>query len=177
MPNSKAVFLDRDGTIIYDTGYPKDPETVQLLVGVIEALSFIEKQGYKLIIVSNQSGIGRGILSHNDVKNINDRIISILKLNGITINGVYYCPHAPDEKCACRKPSPAMIIRGAIEHDVDPKQSFMIGDKIIDIETGKRAGCRTILIGQKFSAYDNEILPDFFAKDWYEVLSIFSKWL
>jgi len=88
----KAVFLDRDGTIIYDTGYPKDPEIIRLMPGVPEALSLIKQKGFKLIIVSNQSGIGRGILTENDVDRINERILLLLNLKGISIDGIYYCP-------------------------------------------------------------------------------------
>ncbi|HOJ44351.1 MAG TPA: HAD family hydrolase [Syntrophorhabdaceae bacterium] len=170
----KAVFLDRDGTIIYDTGYPKDPEIIRLMPGVPEALSLIKQKGFKLIIVSNQSGIGRGILTEHDVDRINERILLLLNLKGISIDGIYYCPHNPEEACSCRKPSPEMLFRGAIDHNVDLSKSFMIGDKPSDIEAGKRAGCKTILICNSFSIDSNETLPDFFAKNWHDILAYFS---
>lgn len=175
MGQGKAIFLDRDGTIIYDAGYPKDPEELQLMPGVLDALAFLRKKGFKLIIVSNQSGIGRGILTYEDVNRINDHLVSILRSKGITIDGIYYCPHAPDEGCICRKPSPYMLKRGAIDHGVDLLESFMIGDKKSDIEAGKAAGCRTIFIGNTLKDIDGDITPDFFVRNWYEALSLFDK--
>lgn len=170
MGKPKAVFLDRDGTIIYDVGYPKDPEQVQLLPGVIEALNSLKKHRFKLIIVSNQSGIGRGILTLNEVEQVNRHVVSILGRNGISIDATYYCPHAPEERCSCRKPSPEMLLRAAKDLRLDLDRSFLIGDKLSDIEAGKRAGCKTILLGNGISGKWN-IMPDFIARNWAAILS------
>jgi histidinol-phosphate phosphatase family protein len=166
----KAVFLDRDGTIIYDVGYPKDPEQIQLLPGVIEALNSLKKHRFKLIIVSNQSGIGRGILTLNEVEQINRHVVSILGKNGISIDATYYCPHAPEERCSCRKPSPEMLLRAAKDLNLDLGRSFLIGDKLSDIEAGKRAGCKTILLRNNSTAEEIRTTPDFIASNWPEAL-------
>ncbi|MCX5805053.1 MAG: HAD family hydrolase [Proteobacteria bacterium] len=170
MGKINAIFLDRDGTIIHDVGYPKDPKQVELLPGVIEALKSLKKHRFKLIVVSNQSGIGRGILTLNEVEQVNEHIVSILEKNGISIDATYYCPHAPEEQCSCRKPSPEMLLLAAKALDIDVTHSFMVGDKESDIEAGKRAGCGTILL-ENNSVLNNFVpMPDFIASNWSEAL-------
>lgn len=146
----KAVFLDRDGTLNVDPNYLKDPDAVELLPHVGTALNLLKRAGYKLIVISNQSGIARGFMTHNDVLLVNNRLNEMLQPYGVAIDQYYYCPAHPDyntpEECACRKPSPKMILDAAEAHDIDLSVSFMIGDMASDIEAGNRAGLQCILV-------------------------------
>lgn len=170
----KAVFLDRDGTIIHDVGYPKDPNQVELLPGIIEALKILMGFDYKLILISNQSGIGRGIITVEEMNQVNAKLISILKEHEIYLSGIYYCPHTPEEQCHCRKPNPKMILNAAKELKINLSLSIMVGDKLSDIEAGRRAGCKAILL-QNDNLEEWDITPDFVASDWTEVLPFILK--
>ncbi|MCX6357344.1 MAG: D-glycero-beta-D-manno-heptose 1,7-bisphosphate 7-phosphatase [Candidatus Aureabacteria bacterium] len=141
-----AVFLDRDGTINIDPGYLGDPDRFQFLPGVIEALKRLRAAGHLIFVVSNQSGIARGFFDREALDRIHDRMSAALEAEGVTLDGVYYCPHHPDEGCACRKPSPAMVLEAARRYKVDLEASFFIGDRASDIQTGRNAGCRTVLV-------------------------------
>ena len=155
--NNKAVFLDRDGTIIHDFGYIREPNKVELIPGVVQALEILQKNGFFLVIISNQSGVGRGIMNEAELLKIHNKLIAILENNGIYIKKSYYCMHAPWEKCRCRKPKPEMLFRAADELAVDLSGSFMVGDKPSDMEAGLKAGCRTaMIIKQK----DRKMLPN-----------------
>ncbi len=173
---SKAVFLDRDGTLNEDPGYIGNPNSVKLFPGVPDALKILSKDlNYKLIVVSNQSGIARGILTHRDVKLVNDKINSLLENFGVRIDKFFYCPSHPDfnseEECKCRKPSPKMIFDAEEEFQVDLSKSFLIGDAKTDIECGKNAGVKTILVktgygGEHFYQLQKENnLPNFVAQN------------
>lgn len=151
----KALFLDRDGTIIIDTDYPDDPNKVAFVPGTIEALREIQKE-YVLIVISNQSGVGRGLITKEQFTSVHEQFVMILRDVNIEIAGVYYCPHAPEELCDCRKPSPKMILDAADRHDIDLATSYMIGDKMSDVVAGSRAGCRTILIAPPNRAISEE---------------------
>lgn len=171
MPNysRRAVFFDRDGTLIYDAGYLKDPQQVRLLPGVGRALATLKEHGFLLVLVSNQSGIGRGLVTVEQAEQVHSQVVSDLAEYGIQLDAVFYCPHAPEEQCSCRKPSPGMLLRAAGELDLDLARSFMIGDKASDIEAGKRAGCRTILLtANSVPALDPT--PDYITADWSEVV-------
>ena len=146
--SKKALFLDRDGTIIIDTDYPTDPKKVAFVPGTIEALRKIQKE-YVLIVISNQSGVGRGLITKEQFNSVHEQFVKILKSVNIEVAGIYYCPHAPEEMCDCRKPSPKMILDAAERHDIDLPSSYMIGDKMSDVIAGSRAGCKTILITPK----------------------------
>lgn len=143
----KAVFLDRDGTVIADRGYLADPDGVSLLPGAGEALAALAHAGFKLIIVSNQSGIGRGLFPAEAVHAQHRRLGELLAAFGVKLDAAVFCPHTPDDGCACRKPSPAMILAQAQALDIDVKASFMVGDKHSDVLAGKAAGCRTVFLG------------------------------
>lgn len=172
--SGKAVFLDRDGTIIRDVGYPKDPKQVELLPEIIEALRKLIEFGYKLVVISNQSGIGRSIITLEEMNQVNAKFISIFEKHEIYFNGIYYCPHAPEEQCNCRKPSPEMILNAAKELDINLSLSFMVGDKLSDVQAGKRAGCNTILLkNEDLAKWD--ITPDFVASNWAEVITFILK--
>jgi D-glycero-D-manno-heptose 1,7-bisphosphate phosphatase len=149
----KAVFLDKDGTLTNDVPYNVKPEFIWFLPGVVEGLQLLEAAGYKLIIVSNQSGIAHGHFNENDIVPVRQTIESGLAYFDIRLDGFYYCPHHPHgliEKyaipCICRKPAPGMFINAKFDHDIDLSQSWMVGDILHDIEAGNRAGCKTVLI-------------------------------
>jgi D-glycero-D-manno-heptose 1,7-bisphosphate phosphatase len=168
--DGRAVFLDRDGTVIHDVGYPRNPRQVRLLPGVGEALSKLRKHGFLLILVSNQSGIGRGLVMAEEAEQVHRRVIASLLEYDVELDAVYYCPHAPKERCRCRKPSPEMLLRAAKEFALDLARSFMVGDKLSDIEAGKRAGCRTILLTATPLPSGLNTAPHEVAADWSEVL-------
>lgn len=158
--SSRAVFLDRDGTVIYDTGYPHDPDQVALLPGAAEALAELAGNGFKAVVVSNQSGIGRGFVSEAQATAVHERFLSLLESLGVRIDGSYYCPHSPDDGCRCRKPSPELLLRAAEDLDLDLGRSIMVGDKPSDVEAGRRAGCATILFTGDWSEVAATILRE-----------------
>ena len=142
----KAVFLDRDGTIIYEKPgvYLSDPAKVRLYKSSRRALSLLNQAGFALFIVSNQSGIGRGYFTEKEVNKVNARMLALLKPARIT--ELIFCPHAPDEKCNCRKPLPQMGLTLIKKYRIDPKQSYMIGDKRADVLFGHALGCKAVLV-------------------------------
>ena len=147
MGSKRALFLDRDGTIIVDVGYPSDPAQVILLEGVADALRGAKELGYELIVVSNQSGIGRGLLRAEDVDRVQQHVADLLAEQGAALDAFYYCPHAPDAGCSCRKPSPEMLQSAARDRALDLSRSIMVGDKESDVQAGRAAGCRTVFYG------------------------------
>lgn len=142
----RAAFLDRDGTLIRDPGYTRDADSVELLPGVADALRRLAEAGYTLVIVTNQSAVSRGFATAGEVEAVNQRVIDRLGDEGVTIAGVYYCPHHPDDGCECRKPRPGMLLRAAADHGIDLSDSIMIGDKLSDVEAGRAAGCRESIL-------------------------------
>jgi len=165
-----AVFLDRDGTLIEDTGYLRNPDDVHLLPGVAEALRELEEQGFLLVVVTNQSGIGRGLLSTADAEAVNGRFLTCLGQQGARVHGVYVCPHAPTAQCGCRKPAPGMLFQAAGELGINLERSFIVVDKPCDVEAGQRAGCRTILLSFSRAARV-AIASDYTAHSWPEVVA------
>lgn len=177
----KAIFIDKDGTLIKDIPYNVDPEKIEFEDGVVEGLSLLSNSGYKLIIVSNQSGVGRGYFKPSDLIHVYERMQSLLQSNGIDLDDFYFCPHLPAETvsgaggCYCRKPSPGLIITASLKHNIDLTSSWMIGDILTDIEAGKRASCRTILINNGNETIWNltEInKPDYYAGSFLEAAKI-----
>jgi histidinol-phosphate phosphatase family protein len=139
-----AVFIDKDGTLIRDVPYNVDPRHIRLMPGVGVALRRLQNEGYKLIVISNQSGIARSLFQENDLLPVNRQIQTLLAPYGVKLDAFYYCPHGPSDGCRCRKPMPGMILRAAKDHAIEPRISWMIGDILHDIEAGNRAACRTI---------------------------------
>ncbi|HXZ44377.1 MAG TPA: lipopolysaccharide heptosyltransferase II, partial [archaeon] len=134
-----AAFLDRDGTIIEDPGYLRDPEKLQFIPGAIEALRGLQRAGYRLVLVSNQAGVARGLLTETDVHRVNDRLKALLAEVGVRLDGIYFCPHHPDygppeyrRECDCRKPRPGLIHRAIRDLDLNPHRSVVIGDHATD---------------------------------------------
>ncbi|WP_457568529.1 D-glycero-alpha-D-manno-heptose-1,7-bisphosphate 7-phosphatase [Desulfurobacterium sp.] len=138
----KAVFLDRDNTLIEDEGYIHEPEKVKLLPGVGEGLKVLKDAGFLLIVISNQSGIGRGYFTEADFHAVNEKLNQLLKPYGTKIDDFFFCPHRPDEMCNCRKPKIELFLKAARKWNINLEESFMIGDKPSDIEAGINAGCR-----------------------------------
>ena len=146
---NKAIFLDRDGTINEDYGYVYRIEDFKFIDGVIDSLKELYDLGYLLIVISNQSGIGRGYYSKEDANKLFDYMVDILSDNGIIISKYYYCPHTDEETCECRKPRLQLFERAIKEFDIDTDNSFAIGDKIRDLSICKTTNVRGILINNK----------------------------
>lgn len=184
-----AVFLDRDGTIIEDPGYLDDPEGVRILPGAAEAIRKLREAGYKIVCVSNQSGVARGLFTEERVHEINARLQVLLREEKTEIDAIYFCPHHPDcgeppyrRACRCRKPAPGMVKKAEGEHFIDLERSFMIGDSLVDVLTGRAAGLETILVmtgqGRKEKHRIErapEEKPDFEARDILEAANIILK--
>jgi histidinol-phosphate phosphatase family protein len=145
---SRFVFLDRDGTLVEDAGYVHRPEDYRLLPGVLEALRRLVRAGFRLAIVTNQSGIGRGYFTREDFERFQARLLSDLTEAGIPIEASFVCPHAPDEGCACRKPAAGLLEQARRELGADLASSWVLGDAERDVEMAQRAGCAgAVLVG------------------------------
>lgn len=149
----KAVFLDKDGTLIPNVPYNVNPELICLAPGAAEGVRMLHEAGYAIVVCTNQSGVARGYYTEADQETVADRLAELLAEIGAPLTGYYFCPHLPDGSvaefavhCNCRKPQPGLIIRAAEEHGIDATRSWFVGDILHDVEAGRRAGCRTILI-------------------------------
>lgn len=142
----KAIFLDRDGTICEDHGYLSDPKDLRIFPFTSEALRLISENNFLVILVTNQSGIARGYFTEDDFERVNQKILEDLSNDGASIDGIYYCPHAPSDKCHCRKPLSKMIERACRDFNIAVEKSWMIGDKAIDVETGINGGAKSALV-------------------------------
>lgn len=143
---NRALFIDRDGTIAKDVPYCSRPEDFELLPGVGEAIRQLNKKGFRVIVITNQSGIARGYFTEEMLERIHQKMREDLARHGARIDAIYYCPHDPEEGCQCRKPKPGLIYQAAKEHSIELSKSFFIGDKSLDIEAGHAAGCKVVLI-------------------------------
>lgn len=146
---NKALFLDRDGTLNEDKGYTFKVSDLQLKDGVVEGLKKFIKHEYILIVITNQSGVGRGFFSKNDMDQFNDALAERLLENGIEIKQFYVCPHSPEENCSCRKPSPYMLLQAKNDWNIELDKSIMLGDKSTDIKCGQNAGVMSYLVTEQ----------------------------
>lgn len=164
----KAFFLDRDDTIIKDYGYLNDPLKVELLEGVPEALKHIQQQGYLLIVITNQSGLTRGLVQFDNLQIIHQRISDQLALKGVKINGYYSAPYEHDHPR--RKPGSKLLIEAANDWGIDLKSSWMAGDKWRDLESGLKVGCKTLLVNEAPNQKPllQNLTPDITLKTWNE---------
>jgi D-glycero-D-manno-heptose 1,7-bisphosphate phosphatase len=178
-----AVFLDRDGTIIEDTGYVSSPEQVKFLPGAIEAIKMLSDAGYKIIIISNQSGVARGLITEDMLQTIDKLIHRTILNGGAHVDGSYYCPHHPEhgvypyrQACECRKPHTGLIKKAVKEHNLDLARSLMVGDHATDIETAERAGIKSVFVMTGHGEEEKKSLkyqPEHFAPD----LLAAAKWI
>ena len=141
-----TVFLDRDGTMNRDTGYVKTPDDLELFSGVVEAVARLKRAGARVVVVTNQSGLARGLVTPAALEAIHTRLRSLLEEGGASLDAIYFCPHHPDEDCVCRKPQTAMVDRAAAQLGLDPTGYYLVGDKQLDMELGRRIGARSILV-------------------------------
>lgn len=148
-----TIFLDKDGTLIPDIPYNVNPELIELSIGAAEGLRLLHQAGFQLIVVSNQSGIARGYFQETALVSVVQKLQELFAAVGVPMTGFYYCPHHPNGTefeyaiaCHCRKPAPGLLLEAAKVHPVDLARSWMIGDILNDVEAGRRAGCRTVLI-------------------------------
>lgn len=160
----RAVFLDRDGTIIREVGYLSEPSGIELLPGSVEALKRLKAAGFILVVVTNQSGIARGYYGEKELAAIHVTLDKMLKGQGASIDAYYYCPHHPEHgdvrDCPCRKPRTGMAAQAAREHGIDLAGSYFVGDKASDVEMGKNAGGRSILVLTGFGIREKGVLEE-----------------
>jgi len=141
------IFLDRDNTINYDPGYLSDPNLVQILPYVIDGLKLLNNAGYEFIIITNQSGIGRGYYKEEDMHRVNQRILDILKSQNIFIKDIFFCPHTEEDQCMCRKPKHGLILQALEKYPtINLKTSWIIGDSLRDIFAGENLNIKGVLI-------------------------------
>lgn len=147
---NKAIFLDRDGVINEDTGYVGKIEDFRFFPNTFDSLRELQLNGFLLIIVTGQSGMGRGYFTEEDYDILTEHMLKEFDGQSIKISKVYHCPHIPEDNCSCRKPKPGMLEQAIREFNIDPDKSWVIGDKLSDIEAGKAVGCKTILIDSRY---------------------------
>jgi D-glycero-D-manno-heptose 1,7-bisphosphate phosphatase len=160
----RLLLLDRDGTIIVERGFPKDPAEVELIAGAAAAIRRLRSLGLRAVVVSNQSGIGRGHLTAGEVEGVNARLLELLAAEGTTLDAILYCPHAPEEGCACRKPQRTLPDRAAAAFGADLARSFFVGDKKDDVDAGRNVGATTILVRTGYGA--RQVFPDGLGPDY-----------
>lgn len=164
---SPAVFLDRDGTVIEEAEYLHEPERIRVLPNALEGMKRFRDMGFRVVLITNQPGIGMGYYSKEDFYRVNRALLKQVSAAGVLVDKVYFCPHSKSEKCDCRKPGQALVRRAEEDLNLDLTRSVMIGDKTSDIETGRRAGMKTVAVHTGFGAKDGEfdVKPDWIAGD------------
>lgn len=168
----RAIFFDRDGTINVEKDFISSPDEIELIPGAIEALRLATSSQYRIFVVSNQSGVARGIMSEDDVQSVNRRLIELASREGIAFDGIYYCPHYPplSGACLCRKPNRGMIDQALQRFSIDIPRSYVIGDRILDMELAFNVGAGSVMVmtgyGEDESdAWETGRKPDYFARD------------
>lgn len=174
MKKKKAVFLDRDGTIVVHVPYLSSPEQLELLPHAVEGIRLFKDHGYLIIVVTNQSGVARGYFDEKSLMQVHDKLKKILIKENAEVDDIYYCPHYDEGiveqyrvRCDCRKPRPKMLFDAAKQYNIDLSQSIMIGDSEVDVLVGKEAGCKSVLIGDANRKGDSDLFfgADYVAKD------------
>lgn len=177
MALSRAVFLDKDGTLVYDVPYNVDPARLRLRAGAGPALARLQAAGFRLIVASNQPGVALGLFTEAELAEVEEELAGQLEPWGVRLDASYHCPHLPpaageDPACDCRKPQPGLLRRAAVDHGLDLCRSWMVGDILDDVEAGHAAGCRAVLldVGSETVWLDGPgRQPDFVARDFAEV--------
>lgn len=165
-----AVFLDRDGTLMEEVDYCREPDKVRLLPGVLEGLAKLKAAGFRCVIITNQSGIGRGWIQMAEYEAVHARLMELLGAG--LIDATYFCPDAPGTPCNCRKPAPGMILAAADDLNLDLSRSWMIGDKASDVGCGQNAGTRTILVQTGYGKNEGNTGADFVARDFATAVEV-----
>lgn len=172
-PESKpAVFLDRDGTLIEEVNYLAAPKDLKLFPFAAEAIRLLNENGFLVILTTNQSGIGRGYFTENDLREIHAKLIAELAAQNAKLDAIYFCPHAPENDCDCRKPKTGMIRRAIADFSIDLENSWAIGDKALDVEMGFNAGTKAALVLTGYGIVEKERLnrkPDLIAENLLDV--------
>lgn len=174
----RFVLLDRDGTIIVEKNYLSNPDHIELLPGVAKALREFKKMGLGILVITNQSGVGRGYFNLITLNKIHKRLNKLLLEEGVVLDGIYFCPHLPEDNCLCRKPKTALVEKARKKHNFDPKLSFVVGDNRGDIELGKKIGATTILVRTGYGATvekEKTVNPDYKVDDLTGALDIIKK--
>jgi D-glycero-D-manno-heptose 1,7-bisphosphate phosphatase len=178
---NRALFLDRDGTLVHAAHYPSRPEQLRLYEHIAPELRALQGQGFRLIVITNQAGIAHGYFSEQDLEHMHTHLTTLLAEQDVHLDAIYHCPHHPDGvvthlsvHCQCRKPQPGMLLHAARDHSIDLHRSWFIGDILDDIEAGNRAGCRTILVDLGTEQPPTTWLrtPTFIARDTSHALQI-----
>jgi len=168
MSARRFVLLDRDGTILVPHEYLSDPGLVELLPGAGSALRRLREAGWGLIVVTNQSAVGRGFLDIPRLERIHGRMAELLAREGAMLDGIYYCPHMPGDGCPCRKPGPGLALRAASEHLFVPRECVVVGDNVCDIRFGEVIGATTCLVRTGYGAVaaeEGKVFPDHIVED------------
>jgi D-glycero-D-manno-heptose 1,7-bisphosphate phosphatase len=175
MAVKKAIFLDKDGTLIPDVPYNVNSARISLAEGAAEGLKRLQQKGYLLIVITNQPGIALGLFKQEALVQVEQKLRLLMKEQNLILDGFYYCPHFPDEDlpadrqpCNCRKPRAGLFLQAAAEHGIDLSQSWMIGDILNDVEAGHHAGCRAILINNGNETewkLNRRRMPDYMVED------------
>lgn len=178
-----AVFLDRDGVINEEVNYLSEPEQLQILPTVAQAITQLNQQSIPVIVITNQAGVARGYFPESQVSLVNRALSQLLALENAKIDGFYYCPHHPIagvgqylQDCNCRKPNPGMILKAAQDFNLDLSQCILVGDKKSDIIAGARAGCQTILVqtgyGEvEWANWSESVYPDYISANLQEAIN------
>ncbi len=179
--SQRALFLDRDGTLVHAVHYPSRPEQLRLYRGIGPELCALQNMDFRLIVITNQAGIARGYFNEADLERMHEHLVHEFTALNVHIDGIYHCPHHPEGviqelavRCDCRKPQPGMLLRAASDLDLDLAHSWFVGDILDDIEAGNRAGCRTVLVdlGTESPPQRPLRMPTFVARDTVHALKI-----
>jgi D-glycero-D-manno-heptose 1,7-bisphosphate phosphatase len=179
----RAVFLDRDGTLVHPRHYPSSPRDLHLYCNIGPGLTEIQQAGFMVVVITNQSGLARGYFTLDDLHCMHEYLTSELERLGVRLDAIYYWPHQPEGvipelsiRCNCRKPQPGMLLQAAIDLDLDLQQCWFVGDILDDVEAGNRAGCHTILVDLGTESISEQLLrrPDYVASDTQHALQIIS---
>lgn len=164
----RFVLLDRDGTLNVERHYLADPDQLELLPGVVAGLRHLRAVGLGLLVLTNQSGVGRGYFDRAAVDRVHDRLREMLAVAGVPLDGIYVCPHGPDDGCACRKPAVGLAVAAAAEHGFDPAECFVVGDKAADVRLGRNLGATAVLVRTGYgeaTLRDEAVSADYVAAD------------
>jgi D-glycero-D-manno-heptose 1,7-bisphosphate phosphatase len=177
MSRRRFVLLDRDGTLIVERHYLSRPEDVQLLPGALAGLQRLRQLGLGLVVITNQSGIGRGYFDQAALDAVHARLRQLLQDGGVHLDGIYVCPHGPEDGCACRKPATGLVRQAAAELGFEPAEAFVIGDKASDVEMGRRLGATTLLVrtGYGREHEQGKVQADFVVDDLGAVAEVITK--